>query len=43
MKPEGLLPSSQESSTGPYPEADQSSSDHPILFLKIHPPTSWFS
>jgi hypothetical protein len=33
MQPEGSLPHSQESSTGPYPEPDQSSSYHPILIL----------
>jgi hypothetical protein len=43
MEPEGSLPFSQESSTGPHPEPDQSSSYHPILF-QIHyniilPPT----
>jgi hypothetical protein len=44
MEPEGSLPSSQEPSTGPYPEPDQSSPYHPIL-SNIHlniilPPTS---
>jgi hypothetical protein len=33
MKPEGLLSCSQEPSTGPYTEPDQSSSYHPILFM----------
>jgi hypothetical protein len=32
-EPEGSLPCSQEPSTGPYPELDQSSPWHPILFL----------
>jgi hypothetical protein len=31
MKPEGSLPCSQEPSTGPYPEPDQSNPYHPIL------------
>jgi hypothetical protein len=35
MEPEGSLPCSQEPSTGPYPEPDQSSSYHPILSLYI--------
>jgi hypothetical protein len=33
MEPEGSLPYSQEPSTGPYPEPDQSNPYHPILFL----------
>jgi hypothetical protein len=33
MKPEGSLTCSQEPNTGPYPEPDQSSPGHPILFL----------
>jgi hypothetical protein len=31
MEPEGLLPCSQDASTGPYPEQDQSNPYHPIL------------
>jgi hypothetical protein len=31
MEREGSLPRSQETSTGPYPEPDQSSPYHPIL------------
>jgi hypothetical protein len=33
MKPGGSLPRSQEPSTTPYPEADEYSPRHPILFL----------
>jgi hypothetical protein len=33
MEPEGSLPCSQEPSTGPYPETDQSNSYQPILSL----------
>jgi hypothetical protein len=29
MEPEGSLPYSQDPSTGPYPEPDQSSPSHP--------------
>jgi hypothetical protein len=35
MEPEGSLPCSQEPSTGPYPEPDQSSPYHTILSLYI--------
>jgi hypothetical protein len=44
MEHEGLLPCSQEPSTSPYPEPDQSSPYHSILseiYFNIHPPTSW--
>jgi hypothetical protein len=44
MEPEGSLPYSQQSSTGPYPEPDQSSPYHPyrfkIRFNIILPPKS---
>jgi hypothetical protein len=47
MEPEGSLPRSQESSTGPYPKPDRFNPYHPILtkihFNTVHPPTSWFS
>jgi hypothetical protein len=33
--PEGSIPCSQESSTGPYPEPYQSNPHHPILPLKV--------
>jgi hypothetical protein len=33
MEPEGSLPSSQEPAIGLYPEADKSSSYHPIVSL----------
>jgi hypothetical protein len=32
MEPEGSFSCSQESTTGPYPEPDESSSQLPILF-----------
>jgi hypothetical protein len=34
MEPEGSLQCSQELSTGPYPQPDQSNSYHPILSLR---------
>jgi hypothetical protein len=44
MEHEGSLPSSQEPSTGPYPERDQSNPHHfflyKIRFNIVHPPTS---
>jgi hypothetical protein len=35
MEPEGSLPCSQEPSTGPYPEPDQSNPYHPIISLQV--------
>jgi hypothetical protein len=35
MEPKGALPCSQEPAIRPYPEPDQSSPHHPILFLKV--------
>jgi hypothetical protein len=45
LEPEDSLPYSQEPSTGPYPESDQSShpTPHKINFNTVHPPMSWFS
>jgi hypothetical protein len=42
---EGSLPCSQESSTGPYPEPDQSTSSYVsnIHFNITHLPTTWSS
>jgi hypothetical protein len=34
MEPEGSLSYSQEPSTGPYPEPDQSTPYHPILSVQ---------
>jgi hypothetical protein len=36
MEPESSLPCSQEPSTDPYPEPDQSKQYHPILILSTH-------
>jgi hypothetical protein len=33
MEPESSLPCSQEPSIGPYPEPDESSPYHPILYI----------
>jgi hypothetical protein len=33
MEPEDLLPCSQQPSTGPYPEPEESTPYHPKLFL----------
>jgi hypothetical protein len=43
MESEGSLPCSQETANGPYPESDESRSQHHILFSDfnfniIHPP-----
>jgi hypothetical protein len=37
MEPEGSFPYSQEPATGPYPEPDESSPYHQILFLSVSP------
>jgi len=33
MEPEGSLPCSQQPTSGPYSESDESSPHHPSLFL----------
>jgi hypothetical protein len=47
MEHEGSLPCWQQPSTGPYPETDQSSPYHAILFKIyfniVYPPTYWSS
>jgi hypothetical protein len=48
METQVSLPCSEEASTGPYPEPDQSSTYRPILSSKIHfnivhPLASWSS
>jgi hypothetical protein len=35
MEPEGSLPPSQELSTFPYPDPEQSSAERPILYFHI--------
>jgi hypothetical protein len=41
MEPEGSLPCSQEPSTGPYPEPDQSTPYHHDLCYEISSIISW--
>jgi hypothetical protein len=36
MEPEGSVPNSQELSTCPYPEPDQTSPQHPSHLYNIH-------
>jgi hypothetical protein len=47
MEPEDSWSCSQETSTGPFSEPDQSNPYHTILskihFNIVHPPTSWSS